>query len=184
MKNSIIYLGIALATMFQNANAETTLVKGVSTDVNIATAVKAEQYQKALLAEIVPGNKKVAPVDDAIILNPESVIVMAKQKSMEEIIAEDRKITESKIANDGILYFSEKSTEEIIAADNQIIDSKISYEVQPVFIEKSIEDQIAADNSIIESNIPNEAQALDFEQINRNSILVKQVKSKQIVGIN
>ena len=184
MKNSIIYLGLALVTLFQNANAETTLVKGVSTDVSIATAVKAEQYQKALLAEIVPGNKKMAPVDDTTIINPESVIVMPTQKSVEDVIAEDRKITESKIVNDGMLYFSERSTEEIIAADNQIIDSNISYEIQLVFIERSVEDQIAADNSIIESNVPSEAQALDFDQINRNSVLVKQTDSKQTLGMN
>jgi len=183
MKNSIIYLGLALVTLFQNANAETTLVKGVSTDSNIATAVKADQYQKSLLAEIAIGNKK-TPVEDAAIVNPETVIASSTQKSVEEIIAEDRKITESSITNDGILYFSEKTTEEIIAADNQIIDSNISYEVQPIFIEKSIEDQIAADNSVIESNLPSEAQALDFDQINRNSVLVKQTKNKQIIGMN
>ncbi|GEP51115.1 hypothetical protein FNO01nite_17870 [Flavobacterium noncentrifugens] len=184
MKNSIIYLGLALVTLFQNANAETTLVKGVSTNSNIAAAVKADQYQKSLLGEIVVGNNKKAPVEDAAIVNPSTVIASSTQKTVEEIIAEDRKITESNITNDGILYFSEKTTEEIIAADNQIIESSSAQEIQLLFIEKSIEDQIAADNSITESNVPTEAQALDFDLINRNSVLVKQTKNKQIVGMN
>ena len=184
MKNSIIYLGVVAAFFFQSANAETTLVSGIATDLNIATAVKADQYQKSLLEEIVSGNKKMAPVADSEIVNPEMVIANQVQKSAAEIIAEDQKITESKIVYDGTLYFAERSDEEIIAADNQITESNISKEVAPIFIERSIEDQIAADNSIIESNVPNEAQVLDFDQINKTSVLAKQVKSKQVIGMN
>ena len=181
---SIIYLGIALVAVFQNANAETTLVSGINTDLNFVTSVKADQYQKSLSAEIVLGNNKKAPVEDAAIVNPSTVIPASTQQTVEEIIAEDRKITESNITNDGILYFSEKSNEEIIAADNQIIESNGTQEAQLLFIEKSIEDQIAADNSVIESNLPTEAQALDFDLINRSSILVKQTKNKQVIGMN
>lgn len=181
---SIIYLGIALVAVFQNANAETTLVSGINTDLSFVTSVKAEQYQKSLLGEIIIEHKKMAPVEDAVILNPETVLIGSNQKSLEAMIAEDRKITESKIINDGILYFSERTTEEIISADNQIIDGHANEEVQMLFIERTIEDQIAEDNSIIESNLPNEAQVLDFDSINRNSVLVKQIDTKKVLGMN
>lgn len=181
---SIIYLGIALVAVFQNANAASTLVSGIATDLTIVASVKADQYQKSLLSEVITEHKKMAPVEDAVILNPETVLVVSNQKSLEAMIAEDRKITESKIINDGILYFTERTTEEMIVADNQIIDGNASEEVQMLFIERTIEDQIAEDNSIIESNLPNEAQVLDFDKINRTSILVKQVNSKETLGMN
>ena len=181
---AIIYLGIALVAVFQNANAATTLVSGINTDLSFVTSVKAEQYQKSLLGEIITEHKKMAPVEDAGILNPETVLIASNQKSLEAMIAEDRKITESKITNDGILYFSEKTTEDIIVADNQIIDGHANEEVQMLFIESSIEDKIAADNLIIESNLPSEAQVLDFDSINRTSTLGKKINTKKILGMN
>ena len=181
---SIIYLGIALVAVFQNSNAATTLVSGINTDLSFVTSVKADQYQKSLLGEITIEHKKMAPVEDAGILNPETVMVSSSQKSLEDMIAEDRKITESKIINDGVLYFSERTTEEIISADNQIIEGNTNEEVQMLYIERTIEDQIAEDNAIIESNLPNEAQVLDFDSINRTSILVKQIDAKKILGMN
>jgi len=181
---SIIYLGIALVAVFQNSNAATTLVSGINSDLSFVTSVKADQYQKSLLAEITKERKNSAPVEEAAILNPETVLVIGNQKSVEDIIAEDRKITESQIIYDGALYFSEKTTEEIIIADHQITEDNGNEEVQPLYLDKTIEDQIAEDNAIIESNLPNEAQVLDFDSINRTSILVKQSETKKILGMN
>ena len=182
-KKSIIYLGLAFVTLF-NAQAETTQVNGLDTNITIAAAVKAEQYQKSLIEAPAVEYKNQAPVEDKTIVNPATLITAATTKSIEEIIAEDKKITESTITNEGTLFFTERSNEEIIAADNQIIDSQVSEVFQPLFIEKSIEDKIAEDNSIIEAQLPTETQVLDFDKINSDSVLFKAVAKKEILGMN
>jgi len=182
MKKSIIYLGLALVTLF-NAQAETTLVNGLDTNITLAAAVKAEQYQKSLIVTLPKTHKISVPGEDKTIINPATLITANKAKTIEEIIAEDKKITESIIKSEEVLFFSEKTNEEIIAADKQITDVQITETFQPLYIEPSVEDKIAEDNSIIEANLP-ETQSLDFETINRNSILVKEVCKKEILGMN
>lgn len=80
------------------------------------------------------------PTEDTIVSNPETLSV-TETKSVEEVIAEDIKITEAVIeqAQPGNCY---RSIEEIIAEDNQIIESDIAE--QKVLL-------------------------LDFKKINRNS---------------
>lgn len=181
MKKSIIYLGLAFVTLF-NAKAETTLVNGLDTNITLVAAIKAEQYQKSLIMTLPAKQKVSVPTEDNTIVNPATLIKGSSTKTIEEIIAEDKKITESTVKTDGSLFFTERTNEEIIVADNQIIDSQISASFEPLYLEPNIEDQIAQDNNIIEASIP-ETQLLDFETINRNSILVKEVCKKEILGM-
>jgi|GEM_PF-7134155 len=157
-----------------NANAETTLVKGVDANYVTVAAFKAQQFESDLAgktAAILPG--KFSPVEDKTVLNPEAVVGATLNKSIEEVIAEDKKITEGAITDEGYLFFKETAAEEIIAQDNQIIDSNISTEVRPLYLEKTIEDNIAEDNAIIEATMPDQVINLDFKKINSSSTLAE-----------
>lgn len=167
----LITLGIALFAYASNANAETTLVQGVNANAVTSAAAKAQQFENLLTEKsVLP---KFAPVEDKTVLVPETVITANYQKSVEEIIAEDNKIIESIITDEGYVFLVfEPTTEEIIAQDNQIIDSDISAEVRPLYLERTIEDVIAEDNAIIEGN-PNQIMELDFKTINKNAVLAE-----------
>lgn len=179
---TLITLGLALVAFTNNANAETTLVKGVNADYLTVAAVKAEQFENLLTVQA-SDKRKLVPVEDSV-LNPETVIIGNNYKTIEEVIAEDNKIIESTFTNDGMVFFFEKTTEEVIADDNKITDSNITTEISMLHIEKSTEEVIADDNAIIEGNVADEAQNLDFEKINRSSVLVKQVGNLSILGMN
>lgn len=181
MKTLITFV-LALVALTNNANAEITLAKEVNADYLTEAAVKAEQFEN-LFVEQVSDKRKLVPVEDSV-LNPETVIISNSNRTIEEVIAEDNKITESTLTNDGMIFFFEKTTAEIIADDNKIIDSNITAEVSTLYIEKSVEEVITDDNAIIEGHVPNGVQDLDFEKINRSSILVKQVGNKSILGMN
>lgn len=169
----LITLGIALLAYVNNAQAETTLVKGVCTETTTVAAVKAQQFE-SLLSEKSATEVKFAPVEDKTVLIPETVIAANYEKPIEEIIAEDNKIIESIITEEGYIFvFFEASTEDVILQDNKIIESNISTEIHPLYLERTIEDVIAEDNAIIEGNVPNQLMDLDFKQINKNSILAE-----------
>ena len=59
-----------------------------------------------------------------------------------------------------------KTMEEVIAEDNKIIESKIKSNPTSE-MESTIEEVIKQDNQIIESNLTNEVFSLDFDSINR-----------------
>ena len=170
---TLITLGIALFVL-NNATAETTLVKGVGANyVNVA-AFKAQQFESDLTnktASIVHG--KFSPVEDKAVLNPETAVGATLNRTIEEVIAEDKKITEGTVNDEGYLFFKQTATEEIIVQDNQIIDSNISTEVRPLYLEKTIEDSIAEDNAIIEAVMPNHVVNLDFKKIDNGSTLAE-----------
>ena len=167
----LIILGIALLAGVSNVSAETTLVQGIVSNGTTVAAVKAQQFEN-LLSEKTE-RPKFAPVEDKSVLIPESVIGASNTKSIEEVIAEDNKITESVFTNDGYIFLVfETPTEDIITQDNQIIDSDISTEVRPLYLERTIEDVIAEDNAIIEG-VPSQIMDLDFKTINKNSILAE-----------
>jgi hypothetical protein len=168
-RKSLITLGMALFAL-SNANAETTLVKGLDANYATVAAVKAQQFENLLSDRNEETHGKFSPVEDKSVLNPEAVVGSTFGKSIEEVIAEDKKITESAIADEGYLFFKETATEEIIVQDNQIIDSNISTEVRPLYLEKTIEDTIAEDNAIIEATLPEQLTNLKFESIASSSV--------------
>lgn len=124
-----------------------------------------------------------APVEDQVIMNPETVMTVSYQKSLEEIIAENNQIIESDIKDEGILYFAETPIENIIQQNNQIIESQENDKIYPLYLERTIEDQIAEDNSIIESDLAMTPMTLDFDVINKKAFPTKQ-SSNTLVGMN
>ncbi|MFT3796422.1 hypothetical protein [Flavobacterium sp.] len=170
----LITLGIALLATVNHAVAETTLVKGVDANLSTVAAVKAQQFENLLTEQTPAEIGKFSPVEDKTILNPETVIVLPAEKPIEEVIAQDKKITESIITDEGYIFFYfEIPTEEIIVQDNKIIDSEASAEIQPLYLERTIEDIIAEDNAIIEGTVPTQMMCLDFDKINKNSIVAE-----------
>jgi hypothetical protein len=170
---TLITFGIALLAL-SNATAETTLVKGVDANFVTVAAFKAQQFENSLSDKTASETHgKFSPVEDKTVLNPETVVGTANARAMEEVIAEDKKITESSITDEGYLFFKETATEEIITQDNQIIDSNISTEVRPLYLEKTIEDKIAEDNAIIEATMPDQFNNLDFSKIDSGSTLAE-----------
>jgi len=127
MKKSIIILGLVVLS-FTNANATTEFETQVL-----------DQQESATLIGVTSDNNEVADVTDTAVFNPNSVIKTTYVKSVEEIIAENKLITEGQ---------EEK--------------------VQPLSIATIIEDKIAEDNQIIESTVSNEVYPLDFEKINHS----------------
>ncbi len=167
----LITLGIALLATASTMQAETTLVKGVHASNTIVAAVKAQQFENLLLANV-PVEGKFAPVEDKTVLIPETVLVKS-ETPIEDIIAEDNKIIEGVITDEGYLFFVfEKQPEEIIMQDNQIIESEPLTEVRPLYLERTIEDVIAQDNAIIEG-MPVQVMDLDFDRINRESVVAE-----------
>ncbi len=143
MKSSIIFLGL-VALSFSNANATT----------EFETQVLDQQESATLIVET-SGNNEVSNETDAVIFNPASVIQTKYVKTIEDVIAENKLITESK--------------EEA---------------VQPLSLEITIEDRITEDNQIIESTISNEFFPLDFEKINCKIQCVKVYHNNTTISVD
>ena len=124
MKTSIIFLGL-VALSFTNANAAT----------KFETEVLDQQESATLILEA--SSNEVSNETDTAVFNPNSVIKTTYVKTIEDVIAENKLITESK--------------EEA---------------VQPLSLDTTLEDRIEEDNQIIESTISKEFFPLDFEKIN------------------
>ena len=179
MKNLFFYLAPALLTA-TIATAATTCADGTNTNHLIATTIKSDQFQASLAQDLSNGDRTFSPVEDKTVLNPENVIAHSEQ-SIEEIIAENNKITESVVTYDGSLLFIEKSTEQTITDDNKIIESNISAEIYPLLLERTIEDVIEENNHIID-NAAIEAQPLDFDRIGKKPI--SKQENKLLIGMN
>ena len=143
MKSSIIFLGL-VALSFTNANAAT----------EFETQVLDQQESATLIIET-SGNDEVSNETDTVIFNPASVIETNYVKTIEDVIAENKLITESK----------EES-------------------VQPLSLETTIEDKIAEDNQIIESTVSKEFFPLDFEKINSKIQCVKVYNSNPTITVD
>ena len=168
MKKSIIYFGIALVSLSNVYSASNNL----------------SNEKKLSVVKENTDTKRFPAIVDETILNPETIIPMNSGNTIENIIAENNSIIENKAITNPDLFYIEKSIEDIILADNQLIESEINNLSEPIYIEKSIEEVIKADNQIIESKISNEAYPLDFEKINSKTNPLKQLKSKNFVGMN
>lgn len=180
MKHSIALLAVTVL-VFNVTMAAKTLETTVK--MNSVLTQENEQLDFFSMDNNPLEKRNFAPVEDQVILNPETVMTISYQKSLEAIIAENNQIIESDIKDEGILYFAETPIENIIQQNNQIIESENTTEIRPLYLERTIEDQIAEDNSIIESDIASVSMALDFDVINQKAFPVKQ-SSNTLVGMN
>lgn len=126
MRTSIAFLGL-IALSFTNANAMT----------EFETQVLDQQESATVIVET-SNNNELADGTDTTVFNPNSVIQSTYVKSVEEIIAENKSITQDQ-----------------------------EDKVQPLSIELPIENTIAEDNQIIENTVSDEVRPLNFEKINR-----------------
>ena len=164
MKKSIIYLGISFAC-FANAAAENTLRNQTFT-----TSILVVEQDKIFHSEIYNDKKRLAPVDEQIFFNPETVIFDFSRKTILEIISDNNKIIEDFPLNHEELLFVEKSIEQAIADDNEIIESENNTEIRPLYLEKTVEEVISENNAIIENSMRAEVYPLDFDRINKSQL--------------
>ena len=172
MKNSILYIAIALVsitTVCNASNKQHNEIKKTRNTVSI-TSEKKEVIKKPSINE------------DSETFNPETVI-QYQSKTMESIIIENDKIIENKALEDKEFLVYEESMKEVIAQSNLIIENTNSNEVYPLYIQRSIEDEIAELDLIIESKVSNETRPLDFIRTNKNTT-INLFNSKTFVGIN
>ena len=143
MKSTIIFLGL-VALSFTNANATT----------EFETQVLDQQESATLILET-SSNNEVSNETDTAIFNPASVIETTYVKTIEDVIAENKLITESQDET-----------------------------VQHLSLETTIEDRISEDNQIIESTISNEFFPLDFEKINSKIQCVKVYNNNPTITVD
>lgn len=137
MKTTIITLGLAVVCLTTTNAAE---FKSQDLDQNdsITLLVRNTQEQNQLVLVSEETSNNTGDSAEAAVFSPSSV-ASPHVKTIDEVVAENKQITESK--------------EEI---------------AQPLSLDYTVEDRIAEGNQIIESSISNEVFALDFEKINRN----------------
>ncbi len=137
MKTSIIFLGLVALTL-TNAKAANEFKYQDLDQQEISTFIVENAQQENQLVSV---NEKFSnsseDKNDTAIFNPASVIETTYAKTIEDVIAENKLITESQDET-----------------------------AQPLSLETTIEDRISEDNQIIESTISKEFFPLDFEKIN------------------
>lgn len=147
MNKSIIILGI-LAVMFTNPSHATTIAKEQQNqEVEFAPSQTNSDMNLISSSETKIG-----------ILNKPEVILDSQSKIIESV---------STISTN-----YKKSIEEIIAEDKKIIESNEETYL-PLYYDSTIEKEIKLNNQIIESNLSNEVYPLDFDLINKLSSEVK-----------
>jgi hypothetical protein len=140
MKTTIIFLGLAVLS-FTNSKAANELNTQdlVQQDLTTVSVDHAQQQSQLVLV-----NKEISKFtaanagEETVIFNPNTVIKSNYTKAFDQVIAEDKLVTEA--------------CEDIY---------------QPISLEMSVEDRIAESNQVIESILDNEVYPLDFEKINR-----------------
>lgn len=134
------------------------------------------QEQAADFPTAFEGNIKAAPVDDQTIADPEALLHVRFQKSIQELIEQDQKIIEA--AGEEPTYFvtTEESVEDRIAANAEIIEEQLDTTVKPLYLERTIEEIIAEDHAIIESSFENVEQPLQRDTHTINPKLLKKDK--------
>lgn len=140
-KTSIIFLGLAVLSL-TNGKAANELNTQDLVQQDLATISVANEQQQSQLTLVKNEISKITfenTGEEAAIFNPNSVIKSNYTKTVEEVINENKLVTET--CND--VY-------------------------QPISLEMSLEDRIAERNQVIESTIDNECYPLDFEKINRS----------------
>ena len=142
-KIAIIFLGL-VALSFTTAKA-----------ANEFKSQDLDQQELATLTVETSNINEVLNETDTAIFNPASVIKKAYVKTIEDVIVENKLITESK--------------EET---------------VQPLYLETTVEDRIAEHNQIIESTISKESFPLDFEKINSKIQCVKVYNNNATITVD
>lgn len=142
MKTSIIYLGLILSTLTtSNASNGLILQDADQQNFTLLSMVNSDQNNYATTVSQKEGKIDADTTNsDLVIFSPSTVIANTNVKTIEEIIAEDKLITEN--SDEAPQYLSIETTEE---------------------------DKIAEQNLIIESTITDEVFPLDFERINSAS---------------
>ena len=121
-------------------------------------------------------NKKLAPVEDQTIINPEAILNLRYQRDPAELIRQDNKIIESSFEDRRLFLVQEQSIEDVIIANNQITDNQVDTTVKPLYLERTTEDVIFENNMIIGNDCNEIAQPLDFEKINKVKTMFKKDK--------
>jgi|SRR6218665_66863 len=139
MKTSIIFLGL-VALSFTSVSATNEFKFQDLDQQELATLINLEKNQVNQLVAANPVSEEIVKDTtlDTAIFSPSSVMKTTYIKTTEDVIAENKLITESK--------------EET---------------VQPLSIDFAVEQRIAEDNQITESTVSNVTYPLDFEKINR-----------------
>jgi hypothetical protein len=141
MKSTIIFLGLVALTFTTNVNATNEFkIQDLNQQEITTFSVDIAQQQNQLAcvtAEVNTSGENTS--EDAVIFSPITVIKKTYTKTVEEVITENKLITET----------NEES-------------------IQPLTIATTVVDRIAEDNQIIESTISNEVYPLNFEKINRS----------------
>jgi hypothetical protein len=155
MKKSIIYLGLVALSFTNNIVANELKEQ----NVDIQQDLNARVFENVLKENKISSynhnlsvNSDLNYISDTAFFDPNTVINTGYNKSVEEIITENKLVIENK--------------EEIY---------------QPISLEKTIEDSVNENNQIIESDISNEVYPLDFEIINRTIQLIKSTNNATII---
>lgn len=128
MKSTIVYLGI-LATMFVNTTVANGIAKEdqnfdqVATETNLASGTTTSEVTL----------KKQEVNSESEIIFTDLVVNTSNKKTIEEIIEEDKKITEFQDEDSQPLYTY--TTQEVINENNQIIESTLTNDVYPLDFE-------------------------------------------------
>ena len=140
MKTSINFLGL-VALSFTSVNATNEFKSQDLDQQEFATLTSVERNSVSQLGNANPESEitVLRNTADTAIFSPNSVMKAAYVKTTEEVIAENKLITESKEEAD-----------------------------QPLSIDFALENRIAEDTQIIENTNLNVTYPLDFEKINRN----------------
>lgn len=140
MKTTIIFLGL-VALSFTNSNAANELNAQdlVQQDLTTISVDNVQKQSQLILVKSETSKFSIENTgEEAAIFNPASVIKSTYNKTLEEVISENKLVTDT--------------------CDDVY---------QPIALEMSPEDRIAERNQIVESNVDNEYYPLDFEKINR-----------------
>jgi stage III sporulation protein SpoIIIAA len=157
MKSTIILLVLVALTFTTNAKATNEFKVQDLNQQEVTTfnvEIAQQQDQLACVNDVVNTTCE-NTTEDTVIFSPNTVLKTTYIKTVEEVIAENKLITETK----------EES-------------------IQPLSIATTKVDQIAEDNKIIESVISNEVYSLDFEKINRSVKNTKTTNNNLAVSVD
>lgn len=141
MKTTIIFLGLAVLGFNNNITANELNAQDLVQQDLATVSVDNDQKQNQLVFV----NKEISKItfentgEETTIFNPTSVIKSTYSKTLDEVITENKLITDT---------------------------CEDSY--QPISLEMSAEDIVAERNQIVESTVDTEYYPLDFERINRS----------------
>ena len=162
MKNSVLFIGIALVTITNVCNASNLISIKSNSLAKINMSNTAEAFEL---------NSKSNLLVNEII---ESVNANKIYKTINEFIAEDNTITENNFSNETQVLDFEINKLDVF----EVIES-----ANFIKIEKTADQLIAEDNAITENNITNDTQVLDFNFINRNSIVEEVIETPTLLKI-